>query len=252
MNKRTIIIILLVMSIGVLAFLYFDNNQEPVKNNQSVKAMTEREARVIAEAACIKGGEALSAGTYNENSRTWWFDANLNATQPGCNPACVVSAETKTAEINWRCTGLVEPENPVPTTTPGDSASSSTVTNFTECAAAGNPIMESYPRQCSANGQTFTEVIEGNDNASTTIKAITDLFIAKYPKYAATLFIKINAQTDAHARGSVSFVEGEPGGIFLAVKVEGQWQIVFDGNGAIPCSLSSYNFPASMLSDCAE
>lgn len=33
------------------------------------------------------------------------------------------------------------------------------ITNFDECAAAGYPVMESYPRQCAANGQTFTEVI---------------------------------------------------------------------------------------------
>ncbi|HUQ30334.1 MAG TPA: hypothetical protein VM103_02320 [Candidatus Paceibacterota bacterium] len=33
-------------------------------------------------------------------------------------------------------------------------------TNFEECVAAGNPVMESYPRQCrSANSQLFTEQI---------------------------------------------------------------------------------------------
>jgi len=32
------------------------------------------------------------------------------------------------------------------------------VTNFDECVAAGNPVMESYPRQCrSADGQLFVE-----------------------------------------------------------------------------------------------
>lgn len=36
------------------------------------------------------------------------------------------------------------------------------ITNFEECAAAGNPIMESYPRQCRANGKTFVEEIKGN------------------------------------------------------------------------------------------
>lgn len=35
----------------------------------------------------------------------------------------------------------------------------SSITNFEECIAAGNPAMESYPRQCMANGQTFREVI---------------------------------------------------------------------------------------------
>jgi len=71
--------------------------------------MQEPEARAIAEKSCIKGGEALGLGSYNENSKTWWFDANLNAKKPGCNPACVVSAETKKTEINWRCTGLITP-----------------------------------------------------------------------------------------------------------------------------------------------
>lgn len=68
--------------------------------------LSEAEARAIAEKSCIKGGEVLSVGIYNENSKTWWYRANLNATREGCNPACVVSEKTKTAEINWRCTGL--------------------------------------------------------------------------------------------------------------------------------------------------
>jgi hypothetical protein len=38
--------------------------------------------------------------------------------------------------------------------------SEKTITDFESCAAAGNPVMESYPRQCGANGQTFVEVID--------------------------------------------------------------------------------------------
>jgi len=34
------------------------------------------------------------------------------------------------------------------------------ITNFEECAAAGNPVMESYPRQCAADGETFVEIVE--------------------------------------------------------------------------------------------
>lgn len=34
------------------------------------------------------------------------------------------------------------------------------VTNFEECVKAGNPVMESYPRQCRHNDQTFTEEIK--------------------------------------------------------------------------------------------
>lgn len=35
------------------------------------------------------------------------------------------------------------------------------ITNFEECAAAGNPVMESHPRQCRANGQVFVEQLLG-------------------------------------------------------------------------------------------
>ncbi len=33
------------------------------------------------------------------------------------------------------------------------------ITNFQECIAEGNPVMESYPRKCRANDKTFVEVI---------------------------------------------------------------------------------------------
>lgn len=32
----------------------------------------------------------------------------------------------------------------------------SAIGSFEECVAAGNPVMESFPEQCAANGQTFT------------------------------------------------------------------------------------------------
>ena len=36
----------------------------------------------------------------------------------------------------------------------------SQITNFQECIDAGNPVMESYPRQCRAGDRTFTEEID--------------------------------------------------------------------------------------------
>jgi len=41
----------------------------------------------------------------NEFTGTYWFD--LDVEKEGCNPACVVNVETREAEINWRCTGLI-------------------------------------------------------------------------------------------------------------------------------------------------
>lgn len=32
-----------------------------------------------------------------------------------------------------------------------------TIDTFEACAAAGNPVMETYPEQCSAGGKTFTK-----------------------------------------------------------------------------------------------
>jgi hypothetical protein len=41
----------------------------------------------------------------NEGTGTYWI--NLNIKKQGCNPACVINLENKSAEINWRCTGLL-------------------------------------------------------------------------------------------------------------------------------------------------
>lgn len=42
-----------------------------------------------------------------------------------------------------------------------ESAAGAAITNFDQCVAAGNPIMESYPRQCrTTDGRTFVEEIE--------------------------------------------------------------------------------------------
>lgn len=59
----------------------------------------------IAKDAC--GSEWGFKSTYmcNDYTSTWWFDMDIE--KEGCNPACVVDTKTWTAEINWRCTGLI-------------------------------------------------------------------------------------------------------------------------------------------------
>lgn len=145
--------------------------------------MTEGEARIIAEKNCIKGGEALGTGQYNENTRTWWFDANLNASRPGCNPACVVNAETGTTEINWRCTGLL-PENGSEKTIAerlaeclpkSDMASHdecrrlmAEILNYDDCAAAGFSILKSNPPRCALpDGRVFVQETNGSWESAT-------------------------------------------------------------------------------------
>jgi hypothetical protein len=42
---------------------------------------------------------------------------------------------------------------------PPEEIDAGTISSFDDCVAAGNPVMESYPRQCAAEGNTFTESI---------------------------------------------------------------------------------------------
>jgi len=68
------------------------------------------------------------------------------------------------------------------------------ITNFEECVAAGNPILESYPRRCQAkDGQTFTEVIS---NASDLIPADSEspaAGVCVEPGIQNTIRVEINA-----------------------------------------------------------
>jgi hypothetical protein len=72
-----------------------------------------KEIHAIANSSkeCSMAGILTDKYVYNENSKTWWIDLERmpELEKDGCRPACVVYEETKTAEVNWRCTGLVTP-----------------------------------------------------------------------------------------------------------------------------------------------
>lgn len=71
-----------------------------------ISGITEEEAVAIAQnSSCIEEGGLSDKIMYNEFTRTWWIDMDIE--KPGCAPACVVSEDSLTAEINWRCTGLL-------------------------------------------------------------------------------------------------------------------------------------------------
>lgn len=76
-----------------------------------LEPLTYEEARAIAETStCVQEGTLTDTYVYNEYTRTWWLDLEPYEPKEGCNPACVVNITTKTAEVNWRCTGLLLPE----------------------------------------------------------------------------------------------------------------------------------------------
>jgi hypothetical protein len=112
--KNVIVVFMIVVSI----FIFTGSScGKKTSTNSSKSLLTENAAEKIAENTCIKDGETLGAGSYNEGTKTWWFDANLNSTQEGCSPACVVDDVTKMAELNWRCTGGEPTTSAIPSET---------------------------------------------------------------------------------------------------------------------------------------
>ena len=75
--------------------------------------MSYNEALEIASSSiCAEQGTILNTKQCNPSGTGyWWLDFTPTSPKSGCNPACVVDVATKKAEINWRCTGLVIPQN---------------------------------------------------------------------------------------------------------------------------------------------
>ena len=70
--------------------------------------MSLREALSIAGSdQCADTGSLTDRHSCNPNSGTWWIDIEPFVEMEGCNPACVINADTGASEVNWRCTGLI-------------------------------------------------------------------------------------------------------------------------------------------------
>ena len=98
-----------------------------------------------------------------------------------------------------------------------------TVTNFEECVAAGNPVMESYPRQCRAGDKNFTEYI-GNELEKTDLIRID----SPRPNTIITSPLEVTGQ----ARGTWYFEASFPVKLFdgngeqlaiIPAQAEGEW-----------------------------
>ena len=104
--------------------------------------------KIALESECAEKGVLSENYTYNNISKTWWIDLNMKNEfkKEFCNPACVVSEETKTADINWRCTGAIPPDdhdtsNRCIHSKTGDSMTISEaiqIASKSKCSGAGN------------------------------------------------------------------------------------------------------------------
>jgi hypothetical protein len=80
----------------------------------------DRALDIAQSSRCTLEGQLLENHFCNENSGTWWID--MAADKPGCNPACVVGVKSGAAEINWRCTGVLPPDEDDVAATAEDTA----------------------------------------------------------------------------------------------------------------------------------
>jgi len=82
---------------------------------------------------------------------------------------------------------------------------------------------------------------------------IKDLLAQKLGQPVDNIAVSIARETENYSKGIVNILDRNTDGIYLAVKTNGNWQIVWDGQGQYTCAdISSYNFPAEMVNDCQK
>ena len=157
--KYKYILALLSVTLILMAALIFANSSFNRRNYVN-SSFSEAEARKIAEKTCVKGGEALSKGYYDVNTKSWLYEANLNVTREGCSPVCSVSEDTKTAEIKWQCMAVELPEESEEVQCGDKSKNTGFCTKIYDpvCAtvevqcikAPCNPVQETFSNSCEA------------------------------------------------------------------------------------------------------
>lgn len=106
--------------------------------------------------------------------------------------------------------------------------------------------------------KTEAPIIPNNNQAISTEKTtykdrlamLGDLFSKKTGKPINDIIVKISREDNTHIKGIIT-IKDVYTGVFLIAKTNGEWAIVWDGNGKYPCdNIKSYNFPAEMINDC--
>jgi hypothetical protein len=79
---------------------------------------------------------------------------------------------------------------------------------------------------------------------------IKNMLVAKYGSASANLNVNVYKIEGIYAEGTAA--ESGGGGGWFAVKVNGVWKLVWDGNGQIDCNnIAPYpDFPKSMIPEC--
>ena len=107
------------------------------------------------------------------------------------------------------------------------------------------------PGPSTVTGATATpsSTLTGDINISV-VSAVQDGLVAEHGPDAASMNLTISKVEGNYAKGMANGTGG--GGIWFAAKVNGNWILVWDGNGIITCSdISSYPaFPTDLIPQC--
>lgn len=68
-------------------------------------SLEERAFEAAAHSSCLDYGNLTNVSYLNTGTNTYWID--MDTVREGCSPACVVHLDNMSAEVNWRCTGLI-------------------------------------------------------------------------------------------------------------------------------------------------
>ncbi len=81
---------------------------------------------------------------------------------------------------------------------------------------------------------------------------IRSALATKHGKSINETIITVSKDTGTHAQGGIRFSGEESGAAWFAAKnASGEWVIVYDGQGVIPCDdIAPYNFPKDMIPEC--
>ncbi|MBI2578040.1 MAG: hypothetical protein HYV77_04395 [Candidatus Wildermuthbacteria bacterium] len=83
--------------------------------------------------------------------------------------------------------------------------------------------------------------------------AVKALLAGVYGVPSAAVELNISKEADIHARGTFKYGPATPQipPVFLTVKVNGSWQLAYDGRGIMSCkAVDTFKFPQSMVQDC--
>jgi hypothetical protein len=196
--RKTLLLIGILVLLGVGSWYLFFRTDAPVSLD-----MSGEEARSIAQASqCAQKGAVDSFGTFSSSLNTWSFNLTVNPefVRTECNPACIVSAATRTADIDWRCTGLVSSSS-VRVSLPQLNQVIKSPFSMVGEATGGWYFEGSFPIQ----------VIDANGNVlgSGIATAQGDWMTEKFVPFTAT----ITFSTPSVEQGSVVFKKDNPSGL---------------------------------------